>query len=535
MDRTLIGSEEIKQLPDDSDHWETITVPEDIESLLIQRNQKHFGQAAGTPFTQPPLQADVGYKADGYAAELILNGQIDYTCMSKATSLFIKHLQKRTAVTLDGTITEEDILHKLKHWDERTTTSPSGLHLGHYHCMWRDPQLRPNDPNQEFVLMYQKSLLTATTSMLNYALKFGHTYDRWTKIVNVMLQKDPGNPRIHHLRIIHIYEADYNMLLAVKWRQAIHHAEDHKLLNAGMYGSRPGRSAHDPALLEVLQNEIYRMSMKSGINFDLDASSCYDRILMSLATLSSRRIGMAPAPTLVNGLTLEKAKYHLKTTLGTSDQFYTHSTQYPIYGTGQGSGNSPAIWCFLCSVLFDAFESKAHGAQFIDYNQTSRLIYMIGFVDDCTQRVNLFESQSQPSSEKLISLMEQDAQLWNDLLWASGGALEQSKCSYHLIESEWTANGHPFLKGGKLPQCITLHKNESPTRTKQKSNYDAHKTLGCFINPAYNRTQPWNAIRAKNESFLQLLETNFFTRSETWTFYTAIYLPSITYSLPITP
>ena len=40
-----------------------------------------------------------------------------------------------------------------------------------------------------------------------------------------MLKKDNGNPRIHRLRIIHIYEADYNLLLAVKWREALYHAE----------------------------------------------------------------------------------------------------------------------------------------------------------------------------------------------------------------------------------------------------------------------------------------------------------------------
>lgn len=535
-DRSLIGTEDIKQVPDNTEYWETVTVPEEIERLLIQRNRQHFSQAEGTPFTQQPLQADVGYKADGYAANLILSGQIDYTSTSAATSLFIKHLQTKTVTVLDGTITEEDVLQKLQHWDERTSTSPSGIHLGHYHCTWRDPQMNPADPARDIVLKYQKMLLKAIVSLLNYALKFGHTFDRWTKIVNVMLQKDPGNPRIHRLRIIHLYEADYNLMLAVKWRQALHHAEDHKLLNSGLYGSRPGRSAHDPAFLEVMQNEIYRMSMKSGINFDLDASSCYDRILTSLAALSSRRVGMSPAPTLVNNLTLEKAKYHLKTKLGISEQFYSHSSSHPIHGTGQGSGNSPTIWCFLCSVLFDAYESTAQGATFSDYqNKTSLPIFMIGFVDDCTQRANLFNATPQPSSYTLIDMMERDAQLWNDLLWASGGALEQSKCSFHLIESDWTTNGHPFLKGGTATTTVKLQQSARVTRIKQKSNYDAHKTLGCYINPAYTRTQPWKAIVTKNENFAQLLETNFFTRSETWTFYSSIYLPSITYSLPITP
>ena len=153
--------------------------------------------------------------------------------------------------------------------------------------------------------------------------------------------------------------------------------------------------------------------------------------------ISSRRVGMDKTAVLVNASTLEDAKYHLKTSLGISEQWYRHCDAQPIHGTGQGSGNSPAIWCFVCSMLFDALESTAHGARFTSYDNTQTLaIHMIGFVDDCTQRVNQFQNPIQPTSTKLVQLMEKDAQLWNDLLWASGGALEQSKCSFHLIQSE---------------------------------------------------------------------------------------------------
>lgn len=532
----LTDVDTMKQLPDDADHWETITIPQQIEHLLIQRNQHHFRQAEGTPFTRPPFLADIGYKADGYAAELILSGQIQYHHTSEATSLLIAHLQKRTLNTINGLITYDEVLNKLKKWDERTTTSPSGLHLGHYHCSWRDPRIDIDDPLRALVITQQKQILQATVSLLNYAIKFGYTYVRWTKIVNVMIQKDIGNPRIHRLRVIHLYEADYNLLLAVKWRQALYFAESNNLLNDGLYGSRPGRSALDPALMEVLQNEMYRMSMKAGINYDLDASSCYDRILTNVAVLSSRRVGMCPKVAHVNALTLEQSKYHLKTQLGTSAQWYSHSIEHPVHGTGQGSGNSPTIWCFVCSVLFDAFASSAHGATFSDYmNKIHTPIFMIGFVDDCTQRVNRFEQPNQPCATDLILLMEQDAQLWNDLLWSSGGALEQTKCSYHLIESDWNSSGHPFLKGGVLPQSIHICHQDRRIPTTQKSNYDAHKTLGCYINPAYTRTQPWKILSKKNESFASLLETNFLSRQEAWIFYSSIYLPSITYPLPITP
>ena len=396
--------------------------------------------------------------------------------------------------------------------------------------------MRHDDPNRDLILAYQNQLLDATVNLLNYALQFGYTFERWTKVVNVMLQKDVGNPRIHRLRIIHIYEADYNLLLAVKWRQALFHAEDHHLLNDGMYGSRPGKSAHDPAFMEVLQHETYRMSMKSGVNFDLDAASCYDRILPNLAVLSSRRMGMASSVTQVNALTLQNTKYHLKTSLGISTTYYQHSLQTPIYGTGQGSGNSPTIWCFVCSILFDAFQSKAHGASFHDYYKSISLpIYMTGFVDDCAQRINQFDADPQPTAPILISIMEKDAQLWNNLLWTSGGQLEPSKCSFHLIESDWSSFGQPFLKGGTQQLRININHNGQSLPAQQKSNYDAHKSLGCYISPAFTRAQPFQALSKKNEALAQLLESNLFSRADAWTFYTAIYLPSITYSMSITP
>lgn len=132
-------------------------------------------------------------------------------------------------------------------------------------------------------------------------------------------------------------------------------------------------------------------------------------------------MGLHQQIALVNCRTLERAKYHLKTKLGVSETCYQHCSLYPIYGTGQGSGNSPQIWCFVASVLFDAFADQAHGAKFYSYDgKLSMELFMIGFVDDCSQRVNCFQAHPQPMAAQLVALMTKDAQLWNDLLWASG-------------------------------------------------------------------------------------------------------------------
>ena len=84
----------------------------------------------------------------------------------------------------------------------------------------------------------------------------GISYDQWKTVVNIMLEKDPGDLKIHRLRVIHIYEADYNILLSILWQNLMHLAEDHYLLNEGQYGSRPHCNAHDPVFIEEMQFEI---------------------------------------------------------------------------------------------------------------------------------------------------------------------------------------------------------------------------------------------------------------------------------------
>ena len=180
--------------------------------------------------------------------------------------------------------------------------------------------------------------------------------------MNTMVEKDPGSPKIHRLQVIHLYKADYNLILGVKWRQALHHACSQSNINPGCYGSQPGKEAMDALVIRELEYEMSWLTRKPCIHFDNDATSCYDRIPCFLANLASRKYEMNKKICIVQGKTLEEAKYHLKTKLGISDNFIQHSQAYPIYGTGQGSGNSPTYWLFISSTLFDMYDRMATGS-----------------------------------------------------------------------------------------------------------------------------------------------------------------------------
>ena len=93
-------------------------------------------------------------------------------------------------------ITHQDFRKAFRKWKERTSSSPSGRHLGHYKAIL-DCEIKTD---------YR-------CIMCSLPLKYGFAPKRWSNGIKFMLEKDVGRPRIDHLRVIHLLEADYNFVL----------------------------------------------------------------------------------------------------------------------------------------------------------------------------------------------------------------------------------------------------------------------------------------------------------------------------------
>jgi hypothetical protein len=258
--------------------WQIVEVPTDVITHLQNRNRLHFRQAHGTPFTVPPLSSELGFCGDAPGTKAILEGRMDATRHSKHVQL-LKHLTQIDEIAQHPnypTISEADFVGKLKVWKESTMTSPSGLHLGHYKALIAQHQFSNDDSDTELVDSVgvsgcsnrnewdrmQQEMRTFHLHLINYALERGYSYQRWQAIVNTMLFKEENKIKIHRTRVIHIYEADYNLVLSLKWRVALYQAEALRVLNEGQYGSRPRRNAIDPVIIEECQLEVSRLSRR---------------------------------------------------------------------------------------------------------------------------------------------------------------------------------------------------------------------------------------------------------------------------------
>jgi hypothetical protein len=222
-----------------------------------------------------------------------------------------------------------------RRWRENTSTSPSGCHLG-----LRRIATYPAE-SQELEEIRQK-ILQVQTDIINIPIQQGLSPTRWQTIINAMLEKIPGKPLLHKLCVIHILEADYNLALKqIFGKRLLQNCEKFGALGDLQDGFRKGRST----IQTLLHNEITcdynkRLWINNYIGMT-DISGCFDRIVPSVISILNRN-NECPAQAVIS---LLKAKYYLKTILGVSQEYYSHSEMTPVYGNGQSAGDSPSQWC----------------------------------------------------------------------------------------------------------------------------------------------------------------------------------------------
>jgi hypothetical protein len=109
--------------------WIHVDVPTEVLMHLQKRNQAHFGQAHGSPFTIPPLSDHLGFCGDGWASQRFLDGTYNTAICDPNVQLLLQHLHQVHEMYISKsrlTMTGEEFASKLKIWTESTTTSPSG-------------------------------------------------------------------------------------------------------------------------------------------------------------------------------------------------------------------------------------------------------------------------------------------------------------------------------------------------------------------------------------------------------------------------
>jgi hypothetical protein len=194
-----------------------LVTKEEREDVLLPHTEARFRQYQETPFGKGSRKKHLGREVLSKDASALLDGTYDRDLekLSDEASCWLKQLQRQPFTNRpDGVIsnaitTEEWIASWLKM--RESTASGPGRHYGHYKTAAVIRKL-PEDHEDYF-----PELAKTYAAMMSLPLKQEFAPKRWFSCIDAIIEKIPGRPIIEKLRIIMLYEADFNFVLKLIW------------------------------------------------------------------------------------------------------------------------------------------------------------------------------------------------------------------------------------------------------------------------------------------------------------------------------
>ena len=367
-----------------------------------------------------------------------------------------------------------------------------------------------------------RKILTIQNLIINLAIKFCHTYIRWKTVHNNFLEKIPGQPLINKLRVIHIYEADWNYILKYfTANQLLRTATKEKATMKEQAGGRPGNNSITMAVQTTIVFEICRMQKLIIAKMFLDAKACYDRIITSLANIVCRSHGLSKELTKLYAQTLDLMEYHPKHQLGISLKPNGNNKPDPFHGAGQGSGDGGTRWGLITDSMIRIYNNTCHLTSItspISHKTISEGVRI--FVDDASL---LTQAETE---HQLTKKLETNTNKWESLLFATGGKLEIPKCNFSVMSWKENSAGIPQLHQNPEPTNIKVHNsitNQSETVPSIPPN-QAYKLLGTHIALDGNMNKEYNHLLNKSIKHAAMFAQCHFNQEDITTGYNQVYM-----------
>jgi hypothetical protein len=193
--------------------------------------------------------------------------------------------------------------------------------------------------------------------MVSLPFQHGFAPDRWTKVTDIVLEKDPGAARCHRLQIIALFESDLNQAkrILIGWK-LMHHLEDNHLISDMQFGSCPGKRCQSAVLTKVLSHDITRLTRHPAAYMENDAIGCYDRLVNNLLLLLLLKPCLSPTLATCLGQLWDNTTHFIKTIYGTSEVTYGSTSTTPLFGPEQGSTCGPLFWLLCFMLIIDSMD-----------------------------------------------------------------------------------------------------------------------------------------------------------------------------------
>eukprot|EP00956_Cyclotella_meneghiniana_P011946 scaffold16843_cov51-Cyclotella_meneghiniana.AAC.2 len=432
---------------------------EDVVRVVNSRIGQRYKLGLRSPLSMGQLAEDIGQYAEKEAAQRILDGTYEFPEGTDEALVELLKEAARIRVAFDTSDTEpdyvtvEDFISYWKSAREKTSSSDSGRHFGHYIAASDDPEL---------AILHVESL--------NIAARRGTALDRWKSALTVLLEKVMGNILIEKLRAICLLEADFNWWLKMTFARKMMSDIRRQDMIPMEQVATAGKATIDGTLMKQIDffDKANTLHIIAGMD-SVDAEQCYDAVNHAATSLGMQAYGMSLEQICLYLETMANMIYHLKTAFERDEQGFSGamipydpdgralvparpSLSY-FNGLGQGSGGAPPAWQVVSSLMIGAYKRRGFGV----WSRTawSGLVYTIAailFVDDC-DLLHMLRDRSM-SEEEFLRRKQKALRLWARLLQVTGGDLKPAKCFWYLLSYKFVNGVARLRRLSELPQYV---------------------------------------------------------------------------------
>jgi len=502
-----------------------------VETMIMANNAARFRLTEDTPPMTEPLLSDLGYLADTEAAAQILDGTyVSPPGTDTFTRDFLEALQRSPMSagdnTIDTSFTRDDFRDYWKKSKERTSSSISTLHFGHYKAVYR------NDTLSEMHSVF-----------IDIAVNSGFSPTRWQRGLTVMLEKKKGVILVNKLRAILLMEADFNYAnKTIFGRRMMFFAEDRGEVADECSGSRALHDATEVALNRRLFCDIARQKRHSAAIGCVDLEQCYDRIAHSIASLGAQRWGVPIQAITCLLTTIQLMVFFLRTAHGDSDRFYSAATDsaaqesgntHPYQGACQGNGGGPALFMGISSPCVDYMHRKGFAAR-LRSALSATIFCTIGilYVDD----TDLFVSAEYPteSAERASLRMQEMVKHWRGCLRVTGGNLNPDKCNWTPIGFYWDDDGQWHYRTNINSTVLIPDETGAMQAIEQLSPSQATTVVGVVQAADGNMEEQVHILKDLADDIGRRINKGYLPRTLVWQSLRTQVWPSIRFPLAAT-
>jgi hypothetical protein len=372
LSEILVPSNPLEAASNSVTEWCRESNRDNLTTALLDHNNKHFQQAWYTPFATGSLSDLVGFDGTSDNATKIINGEFEVSDSMPEIMQFIKTFKKPEDVQpMTQIVTPEKFVTAFSKIHERKASSASGRHIGHYKAATKS------------------TILTKVLStMMNIPWQVGIIPERWTIVIDVILGKEDGIPRLHRTRIVQLIEADLNQALLLVFTQPMT-----RQMNKvdGFHESQTAQAQQQctSAVAHKILTCEYSRIVHHGLGWmENDAMGCFDRIIPNTALINSRKMGASITTCKALGTVWRNLKHQLKIGKGILERYYPTDPNTFHAGAGQGSCFMALCWSAMTTQIYSVLETMDQVTLQHPITLHTTQTNAKGYVDDTSLMVN---------------------------------------------------------------------------------------------------------------------------------------------------